>query len=97
MSFLQPLRRLAAHAAIFKLSAAAILIALLHIPLGSIESLVEERNTRRLDVVQEIAEQWGAGMTFRGPFLAVRSRADGDYRADRAAALETLKAFADVL
>ena len=60
------------------------LVLVMLIPLGMVESVVEERGWRKQEVAAEIGEQWGPAQTISGPALVVpydfvetRSLADG--------------------
>ncbi len=54
-----------------KIVSVGILILLLLIPAGMIQSLISERQSRRDSVVGEISEKWGNRQTITGPFITV--------------------------
>lgn len=54
-----------------KIVSVGILILLLLIPAGMIQSLISERQDRRDSVVHEISQKWGDRQTITGPFITV--------------------------
>jgi inner membrane protein len=54
-----------------KIVSVGILILLLLIPAGMIQSLISERQDRRDSVVREISQKWGDRQTITGPFITV--------------------------
>lgn len=54
-----------------KLATVGILILLMLIPLGMIESLIRERSWRKEEAVQEVASTWGGRQEICGPVLTV--------------------------
>ncbi len=57
--------------ALVKLIVAGVLVLGLLIPLAMVRSLVQERQTRRAIVVQEVGALWGGEQTIGGPLLVV--------------------------
>ncbi|TDS12479.1 cell envelope integrity protein CreD [Sphingobacterium paludis] len=57
--------------AVAKLATVFILIILLLIPMGLVDSLISERRDRDRLVSQEIAGKWGASQVFSGPVLGI--------------------------
>ncbi|NOX47950.1 MAG: cell envelope integrity protein CreD [Chlorobi bacterium] len=55
----------------FKIGTIAFLILLMLIPTGMIRSLIRERQTTGLAVVNEISEKWGTRQTVTGPVLII--------------------------
>ncbi|WP_276366145.1 cell envelope integrity protein CreD [Chryseolinea sp. H1M3-3] len=57
-----------------KLFSIGILILILLIPSGSIQDLIEERQSRAGEVIQEVAEKWSGSQSISGPVLVVPYR-----------------------
>ena len=56
---------------LFRLTLVGALILALLIPLGLVRSLIGERQGRHLEVVRELASNWGPEQSLRGPLLVV--------------------------
>lgn len=58
-----------------KLITIALLLLVLLIPLGMVQSIIYERQTRRDEAVQEVGQTWGGEQTVCGPVLTVPVKA----------------------
>ena len=59
------------NSATIKFAAVALLTLLLLIPLGMIQSLVQEREGRRDDAIKEVSSKWGGEQVLIGPVLSI--------------------------
>jgi inner membrane protein len=81
----------------FKLLTMGGLILVLLIPLAMVRSLIAEREGRRTQAVEQVAENWGASQTLAGPVLTIPFRTSQYSRAEAKFLPETLNIEARLL
>ena len=59
------------HSTVLKMASIAVLVLLLLIPLGMVQSVLKERLQRRDDAVREVTSTWGSEQVLIGPVLVV--------------------------
>lgn len=75
-----PLRQFLFNRTVAKIVGTVVLTLLLLIPVASIEELIDERNSRKDQVLEELGQQWGPDITIRGPLLVMPTSEPGHHQ-----------------